>query len=110
MFFICRLKQAGRLPADSSSSSSSAGQIPMLASACPGWVCYAEKTHGAYILPHIATTRSPQGIMGSLVKQVLAKLKGWDPAAIYHVTVMPCYDKKLEASRDDFVVPGGWAA
>lgn len=22
---------------------------------------------------------------------------------IYHVTVMPCYDKKLEAARDDFV-------
>ena len=21
---------------------------------------------------------------------------------VYHVTVMPCYDKKLEASRDDF--------
>ncbi|KAF9603424.1 hypothetical protein IFM89_036125 [Coptis chinensis] len=25
------------------------------------------------------------------------------PDKIYHVTVMPCYDKKLEASRDDFV-------
>lgn len=25
------------------------------------------------------------------------------PEDIYHVTVMPCYDKKLEASRDDFV-------
>ena len=23
-----------------------AGPMPMLASACPGWVCYAEKTHG----------------------------------------------------------------
>ncbi len=22
---------------------------------------------------------------------------------IYHVTIMPCYDKKLEASRDDFM-------
>lgn len=22
---------------------------------------------------------------------------------VYHVTVMPCYDKKLEASRDDFL-------
>nr|GEY51371.1 protein NAR1 [Tanacetum cinerariifolium] len=26
------------------------------------------------------------------------------PGDIYHVTVMPCYDKKLEASRDDFVL------
>lgn len=25
------------------------------------------------------------------------------PDELYHVTVMPCYDKKLEAARDDFV-------
>jgi len=25
------------------------------------------------------------------------------PDEVYHVTVMPCYDKKLEAVRDDFV-------
>ena len=34
--------------------------LPMLASACPGWVCYAEKTHGEYVLPHISATKSPQ--------------------------------------------------
>ena len=37
-----------------------ADALPMLASACPGWVCYAEKTHGDYVLPHISTTKSPQ--------------------------------------------------
>lgn len=31
------------------------GPLPMLASACPGWVCYAEKTHGDHVLPYIAT-------------------------------------------------------
>ena len=25
------------------------------------------------------------------------------PEEVYHVTIMPCYDKKLEAARDDFV-------
>ncbi|KAJ4954085.1 hypothetical protein NE237_030917 [Protea cynaroides] len=25
------------------------------------------------------------------------------PNNVYHVTVMPCYDKKLEAARDDFL-------
>lgn len=34
--------------------------LPMLASACPGWVCYAEKTHGDYALPYISTVKSPQ--------------------------------------------------
>ncbi|KAJ8917866.1 hypothetical protein NQ315_010779 [Exocentrus adspersus] len=74
--------------------------LPMLASSCPGWVCYAEKTHGSYILPYIATTKSPQQIMGSLIKQWVGR--SVEGRQIYHVTVMPCYDKKLEAARDDF--------
>jgi len=87
--------------------SSSAGiALPMLASACPGWVCYAEKTHASYILPYISTTKSPQQIMGTLLKRYLApQLFGGTPHVencLYHVTIMPCYDKKLEASRDDF--------
>ena len=39
---------------------SSICSLPMLASACPGWVCYAEKTHGDTVLPYISTARSPQ--------------------------------------------------
>lgn len=67
---------------------------------CAGWVCYAEKTHGNFILPYISTTKSPQQIMGSLIKDWVSKnLSG---RSIYHVTVMPCYDKKLEAAREDF--------
>uniref|UniRef100_A0A8C6P4Y8 Nuclear prelamin A recognition factor-like protein n=1 Tax=Nothobranchius furzeri TaxID=105023 RepID=A0A8C6P4Y8_NOTFU len=76
--------------------------VPMLTSACPGWICYAEKTHGDYILPYISTTRSPQQVMGSLVKGYFAKQQGLSPQQIYHVCVMPCFDKKLEASRSDF--------
>ncbi|XP_011306223.1 probable cytosolic Fe-S cluster assembly factor AAEL012261 [Fopius arisanus] len=80
----------------------SKGQLPMLASSCPGWVCYAEKTHGNFILPLIGVTKSPQQIMGSLVKNYLAERRSLSPERIYHITLMPCYDKKLEASRDDF--------
>ncbi|XP_050345097.1 probable cytosolic Fe-S cluster assembly factor GL21135 [Nymphalis io] len=80
----------------------SAKQLPMLASSCPGWVCYAEKTHGNFILPYISSTKSPQQIMGSLVKQYLANKRELNPSEVYHVTFMPCYDKKLEASREDF--------
>lgn len=76
--------------------------LPQLSSTCPGWVCYAEKTHGDFILPYISTTRSPQQIMGVLVKQLLAQRLNVSAERVYHVTVMPCYDKKLEASRDDF--------
>ncbi|NXH09582.1 NARFL factor, partial [Bucco capensis] len=76
--------------------------LPMLASACPGWICYAEKTHGSFIIPYISTTKSPQQVMGSLIKGYFAEQQHLRPDQIYHVTVMPCYDKKLEASRPDF--------
>ena len=69
---------------------------------CIGWVCYAEKTHGSYILPYISTTRSPQQVMGALVKDYFASCIGRSSGHVYHVTVMPCFDKKLEASRADF--------
>ncbi|KAJ1737588.1 Cytosolic Fe-S cluster assembly factor nar1 [Coemansia sp. Benny D160-2] len=77
------------------------GALPMLASWCPGWVCYAEKTH-AEVLPWMSTTKSPQQAMGSVVKDYLAKKLQLTPDRIYHVAVMMCYDKKLEASRNDF--------
>ncbi|KAK7067080.1 hypothetical protein SK128_025288, partial [Halocaridina rubra] len=76
--------------------------LPMLASACPGWICYAEKTHGSYILPYISTGRSPQQIMGALVKDLWASKENLKGDKIYHVTLMPCFDKKLEAAREDF--------
>lgn len=49
--------------------------LPMLASACPGWVCYAEKTH-AEMLPFIARAKSPQQVMGTLVKEWIAPKRG----------------------------------
>lgn len=42
-------------------------RLPMLASSCPGWICYAEKTHSE-MLPFISRTKSPQQVMGTLVK------------------------------------------
>lgn len=76
--------------------------LPVLASECPGWICYAEKTHGEYVLPYISAVKSPQQIMGSIVKTYLAQKLQTLPANLYHCTIMPCYDKKLEASREDF--------
>lgn len=86
----------------------SEGTMPVLTSACPGWICYAEKTHGDDVIPFISTVKSPQQIMGVLVKHgptlpgVAIDQTRIPPNNVYHVTVMPCYDKKLEASREDF--------
>jgi iron only hydrogenase large subunit-like protein len=76
--------------------------LPLLASSCPGWVCYAEKAHGALVLPFMSRTKSPQQLMGSLVRQLLAPQLACAASDIYHLAVMPCFDKKLEASRNEF--------
>ncbi|KAK0888063.1 Cytosolic Fe-S cluster assembly factor nar1 [Friedmanniomyces endolithicus] len=77
-----------------------AGELkkPVLTSACPGWICYAEKTH-PHILAHLSKLKSPQALTGTLVKSVLAKKLGIPPEQVWHMAVMPCFDKKLEASR-----------
>ncbi|KAK8097155.1 cytosolic fe-s cluster assembly factor nar-1 [Apiospora kogelbergensis] len=73
---------------------------PILSSSCPGWVCYAEKTH-PHVLPHLSRVKSPQALMGTLIKTTLSRALGIAPDRIWHLAVMPCFDKKLEASREE---------
>ncbi|XP_052341836.1 nuclear prelamin A recognition factor-like [Oncorhynchus keta] len=49
--------------------------LPMFTSSCPGWIRYAERVLGSLVTPHICTARSPQQIMGCLVKDYFTKLK-----------------------------------
>ncbi|KAJ6258998.1 hypothetical protein Dda_5893 [Drechslerella dactyloides] len=72
-------------------------RLPVLTSECPGFVCYLEKTHPA-VLPHLSRLKSPQALLGTLLKSLLPGCLGRD-VEVYHVAVMPCFDKKLEASR-----------
>jgi iron only hydrogenase large subunit-like protein len=39
--------------------------------------------------------------MGTLLKTTLSRRLGISPDRIWHVAVMPCFDKKLEASREE---------
>jgi iron only hydrogenase large subunit-like protein len=79
---------------------SAASPLPVLTSECPGWVCYAEKTQGLDVLSHLSSVKSPQAILASWLKRHWAAQQNppVHPAHLYHVTVMPCYDKKLEVS------------
>eukprot|EP00501_MAST-03F_sp_TOSAG23-6_P002176 GSMAST32.ASY1.ANO1.2276.1 assembled CDS len=81
--------------------------LPMLASSCPGWICYAEKRHPESI-PFISTAKSPHQISGILAKgyendSTSTLNKRIAPWEVFHITIMACYDRKLEASRLDFV-------
>lgn len=73
---------------------------PILSSVCPGWICYAEKTH-PHVLPHLSRLKSPQALTGTLLKTVLSDRLRIQPEQIWHVAIMPCFDKKLEASREE---------
>ncbi|KAL8461654.1 hypothetical protein ACS0TY_032944 [Phlomoides rotata] len=95
--FLARYRQR-----ESAEDEKSKSALPMISSACPGWICYAEKTLGSYILPHISSVKSPQQAIGAAIKNHLCQELCIRPEEIYHVTVMPCYEKKLEAARDDF--------
>ncbi|PLN85387.1 iron hydrogenase [Aspergillus taichungensis] len=84
----------------SNNAGSNLPKRPILSSACPGWICYAEKTH-PFILPHLSRLKSPQALAGTFLKSVLSKALGVPASQIWHVAVMPCFDKKLEASREE---------
>ncbi|ODV84787.1 hypothetical protein CANARDRAFT_28927 [[Candida] arabinofermentans NRRL YB-2248] len=73
---------------------------PILSSVCPGWVLYAEKTH-PYILPFMNTVKSPQQITGHLLKKLTSLERQIDISQVYHLSIMPCFDKKLEAARPE---------
>lgn len=95
------------LAAASSPSSSRAPALPILAASCPGWVCYTEKTH-PHLLPHLSRVKSPQALVGTLLKTTLRRALGISPARIWHLAIMPCFDKKLEASREE-LTDRAWA-
>ncbi|KAM7382105.1 hypothetical protein PAMA_012804 [Pampus argenteus] len=76
--------------------------LPMFTSSCPGWIRYSERVLGSLVTPHICTARSPQQIMGCLVKDYFSKQQKLSPEKVYHVVVAPCFDKKLEAVREEF--------
>jgi len=81
------------------------GPLPVLAGACPGWVCYAEKSQPA-ALPHASSAASPQAVAGAAVKGWLAAAVGWGEGEAWVASVQPCADKKLEAVRDAVAADG----
>ena len=88
---------------ENTEKSNQSSTFPLLSSICPGWICYVEKSHPT-LISNVSRTKSPQQIMGYLVKSVWAKCNNYND--IYHVCIMPCADKKLEAIREDFEFDG----
>jgi len=79
--------------------------LPLLTSCCPSWVRYVEFYYPE-LISHLTTARSPQEMLGGIVKTYWAKQKGIDPKKIYMVSIMPCTSKKYEIDRSELKVSG----
>ncbi|MBO4694139.1 MAG: iron hydrogenase small subunit [Clostridia bacterium] len=76
------------------------GTLPMITSCSPGWVKFCEFYYPD-LLDHLSTCKSPQQMMGAVIKTFWAEKNGVDPKDIVSVSVMPCTAKKFEVGRDD---------
>jgi len=81
------------------------GNLPCLSSCCPAWVKFVEFYYPEFI-PNIATTRSPQVILGGLIKTYWAKKENINPADIIVVSIMPCVAKKYEIQKKELEIDG----
>lgn len=81
------------------------GTLPLLTSCCPGWSKYCEINHPD-LFANISSCKSPQGMMGALIKTYWAEKNNIDPHDIVVVSIMPCTAKKFELDRYDMCAAG----
>ena len=76
------------------------GKLPILTSCCPAWVKFFEHQFPD-MLDIPSSCKSPQMMMGAVVKSYYAEKSGVHPDDIVMVSVMPCLAKKAEAARPE---------
>jgi NADH-quinone oxidoreductase subunit G/NADP-reducing hydrogenase subunit HndD len=81
------------------------GVLPMLTSCSPGWIKFVETEYPEFI-PNLSSCKSPQQMMGALIKSYYAEKMGVDPSKIFSVSIMPCTAKKFEMGRPEMLNHG----
>lgn len=81
------------------------GTLPMITSCSPGWVKFCEHYYPEFT-DNLSSCKSPQQMLGAVIKTYYAEKMGWDPKDIVSVSVMPCTAKKFEVKRDDQAAAG----
>ncbi len=74
------------------------GPLPLFSSCCPAWIQFAEQYFPG-ILTSISQIKSPQQIMGALIKSKYADDLNLNNKDIFTISVMPCIAKKQEAIK-----------
>lgn len=81
------------------------GTLPMMTSCSPGWIKFVEQFYPEF-LDNLSTCKSPQQMMGAVIKSFFAQQEGIDPSKIFSVSIMPCTAKKFEAGRPEMETDG----
>ena len=75
--------------------------LPLMTSCCPAWVKYVEKERPEF-LKNLSTARSPMQMFASVLKENYRKKDAEDGRTTFHIAIMPCTAKKMEARREEF--------
>ncbi|MFO7730182.1 MAG: NADH-dependent [FeFe] hydrogenase, group A6 [Spirochaetia bacterium] len=76
------------------------GPFPLITSCSPGWIKFGE-TYFPDLIENISSCKSPQQMMGSLIKTYFSETRGIPPEKIVSLSIMPCTAKKFEADRPE---------
>ena len=79
---------------------SGGGVLPMFTSCSPGWIKFVEQFYPD-LIPNLSSCKSPQQMMGAVIKSYFAEREKIDPARIVSVSIMPCTAKKFECNRPE---------
>ena len=74
--------------------------LPLITTCCPSWVDFMEK-YACDVMENFSTAKSPQQMMGAIIKSYYAQKQEINPAIIRNVSIMPCTAKKYEIQRDE---------
>ena len=81
------------------------GPFPMFTSFCPAWVKYLELNDPKY-LRNISSCKSPMEMFAAVLRDKYQAKDAADGRRTYHMAIMPCTAKKMEAARAEFTRDG----
>ncbi len=78
-------------------------KLPAMSSCCPAWVKFLEFYYPEFV-PNLCTSRSPQIMLGGIVKKYWSAKNNLKPENIFMVSIMPCVAKKFEIKREELKI------
>ena len=75
--------------------------LPLMTSCCPSWVRYVEQERPQFI-KNLSSALSPMQMFATVLKDKYREKDAADGRTTFHIAIMPCTAKKMEAGREEF--------